>query len=154
MELNPIALVLALAFAVSAFFNGREATRYWRMPFRRPPQPPLLGWFGTDIRRALERTAGLHAAVMGSIAGMLLAGGFLPAGTGGPQAPFTLATGIAAACFLAALLCMFAAIGLTMSVVWFNRPSFVVPPHRRADLGVRALRRQAREERPYGGNAR
>jgi hypothetical protein len=154
VELNPIALVLAVAFAIPAFFRGREATRYWRTPSMRPPQPPMLGRFAPDVRRALERTATLYAVVMGSIAAMLLAGAFLPAGTGGSQAPFTLATGIATACFLVALIGMFAAVGLTVTVVWFNWPSFVVPPHRRTDIGVRALRRHAQGDRPDGSNTR
>lgn len=150
VELNPTAIVLGMVFAVPAFLNGREATRYWRASSTRPPRPALLGWYAPDVRRALERTAILHAAVLGSIAIMMLAGAFLPAGTGGQHAPFTLATGIATACFFVAMLAMFAAIALTVTVVWFNSPSFVVPPHRRTDTGVRALRRQARGDKADG----
>jgi hypothetical protein len=93
--------------------------------------------FGKEVKRGEVRSLALTVASLWGVTVLLVLGLVDVDMTG----PLTALFAIALVTVLLSLLC-------EISVVLFNAPKFVVPPHMRSDLGVLAARRANRPGGP------
>jgi hypothetical protein len=87
--------------------------------------------FGYATSRGVTRGALPLWVGVGLIGAGTVAAAALPGRTAHP-APVSVALVAAIACYAAGL----AAIGLNLSLVWFSRPRWLMPPHMRGDEGL------------------
>jgi hypothetical protein len=115
--------------AVFAAFSARSwvrAVRYWRDPTVRTSPGPLWRLLGEKGQRRLESGSVLNSVCLSGLTLLFLGGAWLPA-AGSPGAMSPVASGVASAGLIVFLLGLVA----QFSLVFFGRPSFVIPKHAR-----------------------
>jgi hypothetical protein len=139
-----------MAYFLVAFFVIGTAFLTWKF-IQLWKSPELVEWFmttftilpfGRGVRRGEIRALGLTATSLWAATVLIFFGL-----QDGDMSSAVLALGGAALVIL--LLCVLCEV----SVVLFNRPKFVVPPHMRSDLGVvaeRRARRRTTRKKPEG----
>lgn len=123
-------LSVAAVLAALAGSSYRQALRLWRQPgyVERLMLGSRILPFSQDFRRGAARGAfPLSIGVGLAAAGVLTFTIFRP-----PHGRVTGGAIAAVACFGL----MLAAFALHFSIIWFNRPLWLVPPHMRADHGT------------------
>ncbi|GAA4912616.1 hypothetical protein ACFPM3_23945 [Streptomyces coeruleoprunus] len=129
--------VIAAFLGTALVFMTWRAIRLWRHPEVIDDFSTAFAFlpFGEDVRRGEVRSVLLTVITMWSAAVLFVGGLTLT------EAEISTAGAyVAAGAVLVILLCLLC----ELSVILFNRPKFVVPPHMRADLGVLAARRARR----------
>lgn len=130
------ALVGGAAFAAISARSWVRVVRYWREPTARTWEGPLSRLLGEKGRQRLESGAVLNSVCLSGLTLLLVGGAWLPpAGSSGARSPFAL--GVASAGLIVFLLGLVA----QLSLVFFGRPSFVIPKHAR----------ETREDQPNRG---
>ncbi|WP_405798673.1 hypothetical protein [Streptomyces sp. NBC_01506] len=134
-----MAYFIGFFFLTGSGFMTWRVTQLWR-------DPGLVGHFvdtfaflpfGAEAKRGEVRSLALTTASLWGITVLFLMGA-TDMELGGP------AVVVFAVAVLVVLLCLLA----ELSVVLFNAPKFVVPPHMRADPGLLAARRARRTAGP------
>lgn len=133
-------LLGALYCAAAAIFFGRFGVRIWRQEGR-----PLSQWlpsFGPSGKAGADRSC-LMLGIFHVCLFILLTGAFVT--QMGPHTPVAWDVVLGVSVFGAV-----ASAYLAGSLVVFNRPRFLVPPHLRAEKGMFPAWRQARRGRRAG----
>ncbi|MFI7503229.1 hypothetical protein ACIBVL_33100 [Streptomyces sp. NPDC049687] len=89
-----------------------------------------------DFKTGLERAFGVMGAVHYVMGVTMAAVMSLP----GDRSALPTWEGVL---ILALIVSVLTGVGLTLSIIWFNRPRFLVPPHMRAQPGTVTARRMA-----------
>jgi hypothetical protein len=122
-----------VALLASVTFGPRIVGKIWRDP----QYAEMMAWsgrvlpFGYATSRGATRGALPLWVGVGFIGAGTIAASALP-GRAAHPAPVSLALVAAIVCYAAGL----AGIGLNLSIVWFNRPRRLVPPHMRGEEGL------------------
>ncbi|MFI5797466.1 hypothetical protein [Streptomyces sp. NPDC051677] len=127
--------VIGLLFVAGSAFMTWKVTQLWRDADLVEPFMATFSFmpFGKEVKRGEIRSLALTALSLWGVTVLLFLGLWDVDITG----PLTVLFAVALVTVLLCLLC-------EASVVLFNAPKFVVPPHMRADLGVLAARRANR----------
>jgi hypothetical protein len=128
-----LAAVLAMGAAVSL----RIGLRQWRNVGR-----PFSYWLRNSVLDAESRAGHDRGILVFGVMCAFLAAIFVLGAVGGPH----LGRGIASFGILVALAGMLVSLGFFISIMYFNRPRFLVPPHLRGELGAIAGRRRRRRD--------
>ena len=130
--------VIAAFLGTALVFMTWKAIRLWRHPEVTDDFSSAFAFlpFGDDVRRGEVRSVLLTVVTLWSAA-LLFAGGL----TLGEGEVSTAGAYVVAGAVVVILLCLLCEV----TVILFNRPKFVVPPHMRADPGVITARRARRK---------
>jgi hypothetical protein len=101
------------------------APRIWSGRYR-PALAAFEAWLPSSIARGTIRALAFNPVFLWLAAAFMLAAGLRPIPAGGTNEPLP---------FLLALLAA-AALGISGSIVFFNRPKSLVPPHMRSEPGA------------------
>jgi hypothetical protein len=125
-----------LGIACSALMGTvflRFAQRGWRERFSFAHRLRLMP--GTDAYRAgVERAFGVMAAMFYLLGALGVADLAIPSGKSAP-----VWEGVVLAVLVVSV---FLSIALMLTIIWFNRPRFLVPPHMRDQHGTVSFRRR------------
>jgi hypothetical protein len=121
----------AILFLALAGFFGRAGVRSWRSGGAEPFQVKMT-FFSQRVSDALDRSAIATSIVTSVGAVMVLVVTALRAGHAANVSDTRVIAGVAAGVFLLALVHL-------LGIIWFNRPRFLVPPHRRHERGTMVL---------------
>ncbi|GGP57357.1 hypothetical protein ACFT1B_15890 [Streptomyces griseoincarnatus] len=130
--------VIAAFLGIALVFMTWKAIRLWRHPEVIDDFSTAFAFlpFGKDVRRGEVRSVLLTVITLWSAAVLFVSGLTLAEDEISTAGAYVIAGAVVV--ILLCLLC-------EASVILFNRPKFVVPPHMRADLGVIATRRARRK---------
>ncbi|WP_329390152.1 hypothetical protein OG625_38380 [Streptomyces sp. NBC_01351] len=136
-----MAYFIGLLWMAGAAFMSWKAVQLWR-------DADLVDFFltafavlpfGQEVKRGEVRALGVTAIFLWAITPLVLLG-TLDAEMTDAQAAIVL---VAVVTLLACLACEF-------SIILFNMPAFIVPPHMRSDLGTVTLWRARRAHNKFG----
>ncbi|MFF0291624.1 hypothetical protein [Streptomyces sp. NPDC005262] len=130
-----MAYFIGLFWTIGSAFMTWRAVQLWRSADLVDHFTTVFSFlpFGKEVKRGEVRSLGLTAVSLWGVTILFVTGSLDVEMTGSWLALIL----IAAATVLVCLMC-------EISVVLFNLPKFVVPPHMRSDLGVLAARRARR----------
>ncbi|WP_189261639.1 hypothetical protein [Streptomyces fuscichromogenes] len=137
------ALAGAVAFAALSARSWVRAVRYWRDATAPTSVMAFSRLLGPKSRRRLECGCVLDAVCLSGLTLLLLGGVWLPP-AGSPAAANPVALGIATAGLTVFLLGLVAQI----SLVFWGRPSFVIPKHAKGEFREDPPRRDATTSGP------
>ncbi|WP_423461986.1 hypothetical protein ACO229_15050 [Promicromonospora sp. MS192] len=135
---SPVAIVALTVLGAATLFAIYEAVRLWFDPRRIPVLVARMrnGIGRGDLLRSRAHVRALPViCVMG---GLLVVDGVILNRAAGADLPQALGAFVFFSIPGNGIL-----LALWAAIVWFNRPRFLVPPHMRADAGLRAARRAA-----------